>query len=71
MSPSDDTAWLSKEQMALLFGCDRTVISKHINKIYKEGELEKKRTCAKNAHVHSMTDSLSLMKASPTKLEHL
>ena len=51
VSPNDDTVWLSKEQMALLFGRDRTVISKHINNIYKEGELEKKSTCAKNAQV--------------------
>ena len=51
VDPNEDTVWLSKEQMALLFDRDRTVISRHINKIYDEGELDKKSTCAKNAHV--------------------
>lgn len=36
-----DTVWLTKDQMAELFGRDRTVISRHINNIFKEGELEK------------------------------
>ena len=30
---------------------DRTVVSKHINNIYKDGELDINRTCAKNAQV--------------------
>lgn len=51
VSPNEETVWLTKEQMALLFKRDRTVISRHINNIYKEGELEKESTCAKNAHV--------------------
>ena len=51
VSSKGDTVWLSKEQMALLYNRDRSVISKHINNIYKEGELDKKRTCAKNAQV--------------------
>ena len=51
VSPSEDTVWLTKEDIALLFDRDRTVISKHINNIYKEEELEEKSTCAKNAQV--------------------
>ena len=51
VSPEEDTVWLTKDQIALLFDRDRTVISRHINKIYKECELEEKGTCAKNAHV--------------------
>ena len=35
--------WLSKEQMAQLFDRDRSVITRHIANIYKEGELEKKQ----------------------------
>jgi len=46
----DETVWLSQEQMAELFQRDRTVISKHINNIFKEGELEEKVVCAKFAH---------------------
>ena len=41
----------TKDEIALLFERDRTVISKHINNIYKEGELDEKSTRAKNAHV--------------------
>ena len=35
----DETVWLSKAQMAELFQRDRSVISKHINKVFEEGEL--------------------------------
>ena len=51
VSPEEDTVWLTKDEIALLFDRDRTVISKHINNIYKEGELDEKSTRAKNAHV--------------------
>ena len=51
VSPEEDTVWLTKDQIALLFDRDRTVISKHINNIYKEKELDEKSTCAKNARI--------------------
>lgn len=41
VSPSEDTVWLTVEQMSKLFGRDRSVISRHINTIYSEGELER------------------------------
>lgn len=41
VSPEEDTVWLTKDQISLLFGRDRSVISRHINKIYKDGELDK------------------------------
>ena len=47
----NETVWLSKEQMAVLFERDRTVISRHIKNIFEEGELDEKATCAKNAQV--------------------
>lgn len=50
-SPSEQTAWLSKEQIGTLFNRDRSAITKQINKIYKEGELDKDSTCAKIAQV--------------------
>ena len=37
----DETVWLTQEQMAELFDKNRTVITKHINNIFKEGELDK------------------------------
>ena len=47
----DETVWLSQAQMAELFQKDRTVIGRHINNIFKEGELERETTCANFAHV--------------------
>ena len=46
----DETVWLSLDQMAKLFGRDRTVITRHINNIFKDKELEKNVVCAKFAH---------------------
>ncbi len=46
-----DTVWLSQQQMAALFDKDRTVITRHINNIYKTKELEKSSTCAFFAQV--------------------
>ena len=36
----DETVWLTQAQMSELFGRDRSVITKHINNIFEEGELE-------------------------------
>ena len=46
----NETVWLTKEQMALLFERDRSVISRHIKNIFQEGELDEKVVCAKYAH---------------------
>ncbi len=46
----DETVWLSLDQIATLFGRDRTVIKRHINNIFKENELNEKEVCAKFAH---------------------
>ncbi len=46
----NDTVWLTQSQMAMLFGRDRTVITRHINNCFKEGELDKSLVCAKFAH---------------------
>ena len=47
---TDDTVWLSLEQMAKLFDRDKSVISRHIKRIFKEKELDKKMVVAKFAH---------------------
>ncbi len=44
-----DTAWLSLDQMAALFDRDKSVISRHIRNVFKEGELERGSVVAKNA----------------------
>ena len=46
-----DTVWLTQNQMAELFGVDRTSIVRHIRNIYKAEELDEASTCAKNAQV--------------------
>lgn len=43
--------WLSLNQISSLFNKDKSVISRHINNIFKEGELERATTVAKNATV--------------------
>jgi prophage maintenance system killer protein len=48
-----DTVWLSQAQMAELFGRERSVISKHIGNVFKEGELAPETTCAKFAQVQT------------------
>ena len=49
----NETVWLTQAQMADLFQTDRTSIVRHINNIYKNKELNKKSTCAKNAQVRT------------------
>ena len=46
----NETVWLSVEQMSLLFARDRSVIGKHIRKIFEEGELDRTEVWAKFAH---------------------
>ncbi len=45
-----ETVWLSQSKLAELFGRERSVITKHINNVFKEGELERETVCAKFAH---------------------
>ena len=46
-----ETFWLSLNQIAELFGRDKSVISRHFKNIYKDGELLYAATVAKNATV--------------------
>jgi len=50
VSLTEDTVWLSQAQMCELFGRERSVVTKHVNNIFKEGELERDSVCAKFAH---------------------
>ena len=45
----NETVWLSLNQMVDLFLRDKSVISRHISNIFKEGELNKQSVVAKNA----------------------
>lgn len=41
-----ETVWLMQAQIALLFGTERPAITKHLNNIFKTGELEKDAVCS-------------------------
>jgi len=47
-----DTVWLTQAQMAELFGRERSVITKHVNNVFGEGELAKKSN-VQNLHIAS------------------
>ncbi len=46
-----ESVWLSLQQIADLFGRDKSVISRHLKAIFASGELERQATVAKNATV--------------------
>ena len=46
----NETIWLTQQKIADLFGVDRTVVTKHIGNIFKEGELKEEVVCANFAH---------------------
>ncbi len=46
----NETVWLSQAQLCELFGRERSVITKHINNVFSDGELERNAVCAKFAH---------------------
>lgn len=50
---SNETVWLTADQMAELFQRDRSTIQRHIKKIYNEGELSPDSTCAFFAQVQT------------------
>lgn len=45
----NETVWLNLNQIVDLFGRDKSVISRHINNIFKEKELQRDSVVAKNA----------------------
>ena len=46
VSPKEETVWLTLEQLSLLFGRDKSVISRHIKNIFSTCELEEKSCVA-------------------------
>ncbi|WP_181880962.1 RhuM family protein [Crenobacter cavernae] len=45
-----DTLWLTQEQMAELFGRERSVITKHLRNVFREGELAEESN-VQNLHI--------------------
>lgn len=41
-----ETVWLTQAEICVLFDRERSVITKHINNVFKEGELERDSVCA-------------------------
>ncbi len=46
-----ETVWATLDEISNIFGRDKSVVSRHFKNIYKEGELRKEATVAKNATV--------------------
>ncbi len=46
----DETVWLKQARIAELFGVDRSVVTKHLKKIFESGELDEDSVCAYFAH---------------------
>lgn len=44
---SNETVWLSQAQMTVLFNVDRTVITRHVNNVFKENELDRESNVQK------------------------
>ncbi len=49
----EETVWLSQAQISKLFGIERSVITKHLNNVFKNGELRENAVCAIFAHTAS------------------
>ena len=49
----DETVWLTQAQMAKLFGKDRRTITRHIQNIYKDEELDEDSVCSFFEHTGS------------------
>ena len=45
----EETVWLTQAQMAFLFQTERSVVTKHINNVFKSEELTREAVCAKFA----------------------
>jgi hypothetical protein len=57
--PKEETIWMDKDQIGLLFGRDRTVISRHIKNLFSDHELDKIKFVQK---MHELEESTSCAK---------
>ena len=51
VSSKEVTRWLTQEEIGKLFDKARNTITEHINKVYKNKELDENLTCRKNRQV--------------------
>jgi prophage maintenance system killer protein len=54
-----DTVWLTQAQMAALFGRERSVVTKHLNNVFNERELERKSN-VQSLHIASSDKPLAV-----------
>lgn len=47
----DQNVWLTQKAISQLFDVDRSVVTKHLKKIFESGELDENATCAFFAQV--------------------
>ena len=59
-----DTVWLSQAQMVTLFARERSVITKHIGNIFREGELDKKSN-VQNMHIANSDKAVAFYNYAP------
>ena len=52
---SEETVWLTQAQMAQLFDRSQSVIARHINNAFAEGEVNREEAYAKNAYFSRKT----------------
>ena len=50
VSPKEETIWLSQSEISVLFNKDRKTITRHIQNILKELELDVNQVCSKKEH---------------------
>lgn len=54
----NETVWLHRQQISMLFGRDVKTIGKHVKNVFAEGELQKDSTVANFATVHTELSAL-------------
>ena len=59
VSPNEDTVWLTQEQIAELYERDRKTITRHIQNIYNDFELEQQSVCS--FFEHTASDGKNIM----------
>ena len=47
----NNDVWLTQKAIAQLFDVDRSVVSKHLSNIFKDGEIDENSVCAKFAQL--------------------
>ena len=58
VSPDEDTVWLTKDQITLLYETKRQNVEYHINNIYAQKELEEWATCKEILQVQNENNRL-------------